>query len=138
MGVILGVWAALGRLLAPGRSRTPSGVAPGRLWGAPGVPLGAQDGTQVGLKLALKSVQEAPKMDPKARPLSEGRWNAKMEPKWDQETQNEAKLGAKWTQNTPKLGAQRHEKSIWLVKRKIQLNASRLAFSWVSRVEVGR
>ena len=27
-------------------------MAPGRLWGAPGVPLGTQDGTQVGLKLA--------------------------------------------------------------------------------------
>ena len=43
-GVILGVWAALERLLAPGRSRAPSGVAPGRLRDAPGVPPGAQDG----------------------------------------------------------------------------------------------
>ena len=83
LGSFWGVWAAPGRLLAPGLSRIPSGVAPGRLWGAPGVPLGAQDGTQVGLKLALKSVQEASKMDPKTRPLSEGRWNAKMEPKWE-------------------------------------------------------
>ena len=53
LGVILGsfwgVWAALGGLLAPGRSRTPSGVAPGRLRDAPGVPLGAQDGAKLGL-----------------------------------------------------------------------------------------
>ena len=76
-------------------------------------------------------------MDPKTRPLSEGRWNAKMEPKWEQ-GQNETKMGTKWTQNTAKLGAQRHEKSIWLIKRKNQLNASRLAFSWVSGIEVER
>ena len=86
LGVILGVWAALERLLAPGRSRAPSWVAPGRFRDAPGLPPGAQDGAQVGPKLALKSVQEASKMDPKTRPLSEGRWNAKMEPKWEQGT----------------------------------------------------
>ena len=58
-----------------------SGAPPGRSWG----PSWGPRWRQVGPKLALKSVQEASKMDPKTRPLSEGRWNAKMEPKWEQE-----------------------------------------------------
>ena len=54
----------------------------------------------------------------------------KWSPNGSKKLQNETKMGAKWTLNTAKLGAQRHEKSIWLLKRKNQLNASRLTFSW--------
>ena len=68
-------------------------------------------------------------MDPKMRPLSEGRWNAKMEAKWEQ--------GApKGNENGNHMNPWRLEKSIWVVKPKNQLNASQLAFSWVSGVQV--
>ena len=85
-GVILGSLGGSGAPPGSWALSDPLRGGSGAPLGPPGVPLGAQDGTQVGLKLALKSVQEAPKMDPKARPLSEGRWNAKMEPKWEQGT----------------------------------------------------
>ena len=146
LGSIFGVfsrfWAAPWSDLASGRSRDASGAAPGRLPGASGPPLGRPPGApwaQVGA-LGTSSgvpdgVQEAPKMDLKRAPVAEGRGDSKRKPK---RSQNGGKMEARWIQNEGKMGTQTKPKSRWLSKRKNQLNASRLAFSWVSGLEVGR
>ena len=85
-GSFWGHFGGLGGSGAPPGSWALSDHLWGRSWAPPGRSWGPSWGPrwrQVGPKLALKSVQEASKMDPKTRPLSEGRWNAKMEPKWE-------------------------------------------------------